>query len=390
MKAHLAIVGGGATGTLLAIHALRLGRTGERIVLIDSGPRPGGIAYRTDDPLHLLNVPASRMSAFASEPGHFVDWLRRRAPSVASDFVPRGLHGRYLAEALSLEAEKSAATLEQIKDEVISVEPPGPGRSARVLLREDRSSLEARTVVLATDHHFSGRPPEALSQLEPGTEYFGRIWGERGLIELPSRDARVLLLGTGLTMADVALTLVSRGHRGKLIALSSRGLLPPPFRQVSAPTQLSWRPRLPPDTASRLHEVVAWRKLELKAGRILGAWRLMKSGKTRAIRVEYFSKELGTPAKLETDVVLNCMGPEADLAKSAPPLLETLLSRGLVRLDRRRSGLETDSWGRLIDHSGAALDWARNLGPLSRGKFWESTAIPELRVQAERMAGLLG
>jgi uncharacterized NAD(P)/FAD-binding protein YdhS len=104
------------------------------------------------------------------------------------------------------------------------------------------------------------------------------------------RDARVLFLGTGPGTAELALALISRGHQGKLVALSESGLLHD----------------LDPDAASKLHEIVAWHRLELKAGRVLRVKRLMKGERVRAVRVEYFSNDLGTPAKLETDWVIDC------------------------------------------------------------------------------------
>src|SRR4051812_30730919 len=111
------------------------------------------------------------------------------------------------------------------------------------------------------------------------------------LSELP-RDARVLLLGTGLLSVEATLALVSRGHRGKIVAISADGLLPGD---------------LAPELAASLHEIVAWHRLSLKAGRVLGQRTLMKGSKVRAIRVEYFSNELGTRAKLECDVVVDCV-----------------------------------------------------------------------------------
>jgi len=98
------------------------------------------------------------------------------------------------------------------------------------------------------------------------------------------RDARVLFLGTGVPAAEATLALVSRGHRGKIVAISESGTLPSDLR---------------PEVAASLHEIVAWHRLVLKAGRLLS-----QRSFRRGIRVEYFSHELGTPAKLECDFVL--------------------------------------------------------------------------------------
>jgi uncharacterized NAD(P)/FAD-binding protein YdhS len=109
------------------------------------------------------------------------------------------------------------------------------------------------------------------------------------MLEQITRDQRVLILGTGSEMAETALALVSRGHRGRITALSPTGQLPP---------------ELPAETAGSLHEIVAWQRLVLRAGRVLSVRRLMKRGQLRALRVEFHSEETGRPAKLEVDVIL--------------------------------------------------------------------------------------
>ena len=64
---RIAIVGGGATGALAALHIARRVRDDQLdIVLIEPREAIGrGVAYSTPDPGHLLNVRVSNMSAFA-------------------------------------------------------------------------------------------------------------------------------------------------------------------------------------------------------------------------------------------------------------------------------------------------------------------------------------
>jgi uncharacterized NAD(P)/FAD-binding protein YdhS len=105
MTTHaIAVIGAGASGTLLALHLLRRAPPGTRITLIDrNAPFGPGLAYATGSASHLLNVPAGRMSAFVDQPRHFVDWLERQSaqllggiqPTEAS-FLPRRLYGAYL------------------------------------------------------------------------------------------------------------------------------------------------------------------------------------------------------------------------------------------------------------------------------------------------------
>ena len=103
--ATVGVIGGGASGTLAAVHlARRAAQTGTAldIVLVDPGDPGIGLAYSTVDPRHRLNVPACGMSAWDDDPGHFLRWLRRH---VAVDFPERGFaprmhYAQYLASVL--------------------------------------------------------------------------------------------------------------------------------------------------------------------------------------------------------------------------------------------------------------------------------------------------
>jgi uncharacterized NAD(P)/FAD-binding protein YdhS len=89
----VAVVGGGASGALVAAHFRRAGGPRQRLALIETGRRFRGVAYGTTFPGHLLNVPASRMSAFPDEPGHFAAWLSRRVRNAEpGTFAPRMLY----------------------------------------------------------------------------------------------------------------------------------------------------------------------------------------------------------------------------------------------------------------------------------------------------------
>src|ERR1035441_8055667 len=101
----VAIVGAGASGALAAIQLLcRARERGEwiEIRLVDPDGSTGrGVAYGTSDPSHLLNVPASRMSAVAAEPDHFVRWLgTQKGVFHPEAFVPRSWFGEYVEAAL--------------------------------------------------------------------------------------------------------------------------------------------------------------------------------------------------------------------------------------------------------------------------------------------------
>ena len=97
---HAIIIGGSASGVLLAYQLLRLGRRTFRVTLIEQRPELGrGLAYHTGNPDHLLNVRAANMSALPENPDHFRRWLSARNISPCADrycFVPRRVYGDYI------------------------------------------------------------------------------------------------------------------------------------------------------------------------------------------------------------------------------------------------------------------------------------------------------
>src|SRR5208337_5314030 len=98
----VAVIGAGFSGTLTAVHLARMSAGTVRVALIEKRSRfARGVAYATDDPSHLLNVPAGKMGAYPREHDHFLRWChdhpeRCRAVAVgnvqASSFVPRKLY----------------------------------------------------------------------------------------------------------------------------------------------------------------------------------------------------------------------------------------------------------------------------------------------------------
>ncbi|MCP3103749.1 FAD/NAD(P)-binding protein [Myxococcus sp. K15C18031901] len=222
----MAIIGGGASGVLLAIHLLRHARAPLRVLLVERGEQVGrGLAYSTRSPCHLLNVPAARMGAFADDPEHFLRWLRRETPDTRpGDFVPRMRFGRYLQELLreTSQASPSGARLEVLTADVVAVREDA--RGVRLTLSDGDERL-AKVAVLAPGNAQPAdlRVPDGGLYASP--RYVRSPWTE-GALEGIGADDAVLLIGTGLTMVDTVLSLRARGHEGPMHALSRHGLLP--------------------------------------------------------------------------------------------------------------------------------------------------------------------
>ena len=233
---RIAVVGAGFSGTMVTCHLLRRGID---VLLFDRrglfGP---GLAYGAAGPAHLLNVPAGNMSAWPHLPEDFLNWgLRLGKPWTRGTFAPRMEYGRYLRDVLNEAHSSSSAALVRVAGEVHSCRPTPNGQ---VLLEwnDQRSSamlppIETLDgVVLA----LGNPPPAELRALRalPKSLYAPDPW-EEGASDTASASDTVLLIGTGLTMIDVAMTLAVREHRGPIIAVSRRGLLPQPHRAHPRP-----------------------------------------------------------------------------------------------------------------------------------------------------------
>lgn len=230
----IAIVGGGFSGTLTAANLLRQSHAeATRLILVERSASIGrGVAYAERDFPYLLNVPAGRMSANSRAPLEFLHFVQRRIPgATAEDFLPRALYGEYLQEML-LAAQLNAPSnirLETWQGQVTNIRRLERHLPLQVEL-EDGRRITADDVVLAC-----GNPPPstlpAFASLVGHPAYVSNPWAQE--LRFAPHES-VLLIGTGLTMADVVNAAASRTAAiPQLHAISRHGLVPPrqtPFR----------------------------------------------------------------------------------------------------------------------------------------------------------------
>lgn len=230
---HIAIIGGGFSGTLVAVNLARLATQPLRITLINNAyPRGRGVAYGTRRPEHLLNVVARNMSALPDHPLHFVEWLRTRTEYAAvpdaelrETFIPRRVYGDYV-RSLALHYQhpldsRSVVVMVSVDDEAVGLSLNG--ETANVALASG-SFIRADRVVLATGNE----PPADL----PGTAsvaahsgWCANPWLDWSA-QLPPPTETIALLGTGLTTVDAIVTLLAHDWQGRIVAISRHGLLP--------------------------------------------------------------------------------------------------------------------------------------------------------------------
>jgi len=224
----IAIIGAGFSGTATAVHLLKRARTPVRILLLDDCPElAAGLAYSADQEDCLLNVPAGQMWLDASRPGELVDFAGRHGMRTgAQDFVSRALYGRYLSASLQDAIESSGLACARIWERARRLAQLHNHAHFWRIDLDDGHMLFADEVVLA----LGNPPPARVSALEPmraKRSYVSDPWSSWPQERPEKAPRRVLLLGTGLTMADVALRLALRGPEPpEVLALSRHGRLP--------------------------------------------------------------------------------------------------------------------------------------------------------------------
>ncbi len=421
----VAIVGAGAAGVLVAWH-LRHRLPDAAVVAVGTGHAPGrGVAYSTTDAQHRMNVPVRRLSVDADGSGHLAEWLAAHGHDVGpDDYLPRGTYGAYLA------AQLTATGTDVLDARVVSARPDG-GTGWALGLADGRT-LRARAVVLATGPP-SGPGPVALPD-------HPRVIADPWVPDLADRAAaagEVVVLGTGLTMVDVALTATAAG--ATVTALSRHGYVPrshPVHRE--APTEPFPLPA-GPLTAAQVRRLVVvhcrtepagWpAAMDAARDRADAIWsrvpeteqaKLLRRGlsewtvhrhrmappvaesfagllRTGRVRVERGTVRSVTATaddatvhthdgrRRRTALVVSCTGPSSDVSRTTDPLLRHLLGTGAARVGPHRLGLAVDRCGQALGpHPGLYT-----VGLLRRGTLVETTAVPEIRAQAAELADLL-
>ena len=176
---RITIVGGGASGTLVAVNLLKKSDAEPLLITLieKQNPLGGGVAFSTPDDLHLLNVPAGKMSAFPDEPYHFHEWLASNGFEYApSDFVPRKLYGRYLKELLDNAIAKAspASEVKILNDEATDV--AADENSAAVVLSSG-DQIASDKVVLAFGNFPPPHPSVPDLRFTEKPKYVHNVWG---------------------------------------------------------------------------------------------------------------------------------------------------------------------------------------------------------------------
>lgn len=444
---EVVIVGGGASGALVAARVLdaSIARPMRVRVIEGSGRLAEGVAYGTEDLDHLLNVRAGGMSADPSYPDAFAKWATAKGLGDADTFVPRRHYRTYLQDHVRAAAEGATdATFDLVADRAVGIAPAG-GRIEVVVASGTR--VRADRVVLAVGNAAPGTPPP-LRPLAGHPRFVSDPWAP-GALDQAQRGAAVLLVGAGLTMIDIAITL-ARGvdsYPGPTMsALSRHGLLPQvhlparPQHDLDIidlerdPTDLLGLVQRMRTSAATVENGDDWRDVVDSVRPYVNAvWQragaadqraflvhlsrfwdvhrhrmspptgarlqaLIADGRLSTHRGRIVRAEVDGPAvvvtalidgerrELRPDAVINCTGPGRSWEAPGNPVIVDLIHKGLAVPDPHGIGLATTADGRLLGRDQQVMDDLLVMGPPRRGTLFETTAIPELRSQALHIA----
>ncbi len=452
---HIVIVGGGFAGAACALHLLR-DHPGLRAALTVVEPRAtlgAGLAYSTRAPEHRTNVPAARMSVLPEDPDHFHRWLLdhgapARDPACATAdgrlYPSRALFGRYVDA--TLRAQVAASPGVSFRHRTTRARAIVPRDGGFEIALEDGQAIQAKAAVLAVSH----TAPDVPAVLRGCRAVIPDPWDTGALTAIPA-EARVVLVGTGLTACDVIASLLRHGHRGPITAISRHGLLPRPrtplpveaegefsqqpetrasllLRRARRAIRLAARGGRPWENvidALRQQAGAAWGALDWTERRrvlrhlrtywdvhrfqcapqidqaVTGAQasgalhiraaRLMAAEEGSAgIALHVAPRAADRPETLVADLVVNCTGPGHRSVTASHPVLRGLADARGLQADPAQLGIWVDGDSRVLRTDGTAWPNLFVAGPLARGTFGELMGLPQVNTQPRQVAAMLG
>lgn len=447
----VAIIGGGFTGASVAWHLARAVTAPAQIVVIEPRPKLGqGLAYSTADPSHRINVPAARMTMDCADEGGLQKWIEAARPDLSPGteaeggglFPQRGLVADYVSDNLApLLASGQVRHVQSVATWV--------HRGERFcIFCQDGTELEADLLVIASGHPPPGIP-QAFRDLEGSPRLIADSAQAGRISQVAAEDGEVLVVGTGLTAADVIASLDRQGFQGRITALSRRGLRsrghvfgypesPSDFatrparsalellRNIRAAVRLDigaglpWQATLDNvrrdgpaiwaalDLAQRarlLKKLRVWwdvhrfriapqvagvldRLIDHSRLRILAARLLSAQQDDTGLWVEWRTRG-GKTGRGRFDRVILATGPAHDSILHSSPVLASLADAGLVRPDALRLGLDVTEGCLAVGSNGQPTPGILVAGPLARSHVGELMGVPEVTAHAELVAARL-
>jgi len=448
LQQQIVIIGGGFTGTSLAIHLARLGESGLQVTVIEPRAQLAqGVAYGTTDPAHRINVPAARMQLAGDDEGAF-DRDYRASPAFSADpqalwhddnvYPQRGEFGRWVNAQFESQQQRSPVKLNHLRDSAVAFKNG-------VVTTASGQQIRADQVVLAISHP----PPDLPVLLKSLQDHPGLIanpWQSDALAQVAPYD-RVAIIGSGLTMSDVVASLHRQKHRGAITAFSRRGQLPRAnlsgssenytldYSQPQTATARSWLHRVRQEVRNAaamnlpwqlvlddirrngqriwqslslheqqrfLHHLRPWwdvhrYRIAPQVSQVLS--QQQASGQLSLLAARLIAAESGGETlrltlrlrgaqshMLEVEKVIVTTGPAHNALLNSNALLRQLQSDGVIQPDPLALGIHVNALSQTLNVNGEANSSLYVAGPAARGRFGELMGLPQVAEHAESVA----
>lgn len=445
----VAIVGAGFAGIACAVSLARRNPALNIVLLDPATTLPAGLAFAGARAEHLLNVRADQMSLDGAQPMDFCAYLvkvgSKSDAAIGETFAPRARYCDYVRQVFHQAQRDAAAGGGQIL--------PLRMRVSKMTRVDQRYLISGTLGDNSgTGEVLQLHAPQVILALGAG-EYKSLIthprWhlGPWRLTELPAHTPgdTALIIGSGLTGIDSAQTLHRLGWRGAIKMLSPNARLPAANLARALPTwqlapnfvRLSQTPRLflralRVELARAKVDAVDWRAvlnaLRTITAEIFGSWTprqrtsilkragsiwgthrhrmppsvaalihtLESTGKLARLRGRFIDVSVCGESALQVRIstradenamrtndyslVIDARGP--NYRTSDWPLITNMIAAGLLKASLSGFGLAVDRDGHVAEH-------IYTLGVLTYGERLETMAVPEIRLQAERIAELI-
>lgn len=431
-----AIVGAGVAGSIVAATLARHAPLEYRAVLFDAADAGAGTAYRSASERLLMNGPVRAMSVMPGDERHLERYARGEDPNA---LLSRSRFGEY-ARATLRDALDRHRGIAFERREIVDIEPHQLGYA----VHDARGgTIVARNVVLALGNFPPGDRfvPQAVRDHRG---YVPNPWR----FDPNAIGGDVALLGSGLTSMDVVALLDERAYDGTIHVISRHGLLPhlerpevrglpleglaldwttpqtlvrtmreaaanhaatggdwravaESIRRITPEIWTAWTVRqrkqflrhVQPQWSAHRYRVpaatfAAFERLE-RQGRIVRHRGRVDGAAVREGALALSLRHAGARSTIVVDAVVNCSGPQGNYATLTQPLVRNARNRGLLRPDPLHLGIDATATYNAIDANGRPQPHLFAIGPPLRGLLYESTAVPETRDQAARVAGAL-
>jgi uncharacterized NAD(P)/FAD-binding protein YdhS len=437
MTPTIAIVGGGISGTLTVLNCVKQSKIPLKIIWFDAKNQfCKGLAYSTSNLHHLLNVRAGNMSIFADEPNHFTDWLTQNHPHYkASDFVPRKLFGEYVNDTFEvLRNSNELVSISKITEEVVDIKTIDD-----VFELKASNTYKAQKVVLALGNFLPEHPRSISKAFIESENYFQNAFHTK-LSEKALTKNDVTIIGSGLTMIDALILLHYNSFSGQIHIISPHAFIPQSHMETNSP---SAKPFLEKNKSYGLLELFSLVNKQFKAAKnenlntqniidvmrphLQSIWlnfsllekyqflshlrhkwgvarhrapnqsmdvfnQLINSGTIKLIKGRVFNIETkdksfeisyknseSNDLTFKTDLIINCTGPQSNYNEIPSLLVQNLIKNNIIEPDSINYGINASKNGEISPN-------VYTIGPPLKGILWESTAIPEIRLQAKELA----